>query len=91
MEGLTRRRPSSETWPISTSGIVNYPWGRYTIWRRAAAKRKWATFSRGWRRASTFTEGPRSGHLKLVASSTELRVEEEVDAFVKATPSSQPW
>lgn len=63
----------SEIWRISTSGIGNYRSERYTIWPLAAAKLKWATFLRGWRRALRFTEVPRNGHLKLVASSTELQ------------------
>lgn len=74
-EGSMPRRLSSGIWRISTSGIANCPSGRYTIWQRAAAKPRWATFLPGWRRAWKFTAAPRSGHLKPVASSTERQGE----------------
>lgn len=71
----TPHKPSSGTWRIFTSGTVNCPSGRFTTWPRAAAKRRWATFLRGWRRASTFTAAPPSGHSRLAASSTEAPAE----------------
>lgn len=60
------------TWQTSTSGIGSWQWAKFIIWRRAAAKHKWAMSSLGWRPALKSMEAHPNGHSRLVANWTDL-------------------
>lgn len=67
-----RRKPTSASWPTSTSGTGNCPSTRSTTWPPATAEHQRATSSPGQRTTLKYLAEQPSGPLSLAVRTTEL-------------------
>lgn len=72
MADLTRRKPTSASWPTSTSGTGNFPSTRSTTWPPATAEHQRATSSPGQRTTLKYLAEQPNGPLSLAVRTTEL-------------------